>query len=271
MKGKFCALMALACVANIEAAPVTLGSDAVDIVYDAENFSLYREDDGYYSGTVIRTDVAFEALTLSGISNGIRLGFDGRVELTDPTHGAADNQQAETAYFHAPFSFTAKPGYRITGYTVTLIGSYYITDPAYARTFVNDVGEVYVDYSTGSFTESFVVSDANAPLIEGGLEAFSYSDERQVVVGQEYVQTGTTLEPDPNCFEEDCPYIEVPVYEYVDIYETYYDGGDATIRLSELTLVANVAPVPVPAAIWMFVPALAGLGALRRRTGQPSK
>lgn len=271
MKGRLCALMALAYVANVEAAPVAVGSDAVDIVYDAANFSFYREDDGHYAGSVIRTDIDFEALTLSVISNGVRLEFNGTMDLNDPTHGAADAQQPEMGYFQAPFSFTAKPGYKITGYTVTLIGSYYITDPAYGRVFIdNDVGEVYVGYSTGSFTRSFMVSGETAPLLAGGLEALSLVYEYEQYMGQVPVEV-TEYVPDPDCFEEECPYIEVTTIEYQDYYEMQYDGGDATIRLSELTLVANVAPVPVPAAVWMFVPALAGLGALRRRANQPSK
>ncbi|MGE3771624.1 MAG: VPLPA-CTERM sorting domain-containing protein [Gammaproteobacteria bacterium] len=265
MKGKLCALMALACATPVEAAPVTLNSAAVDIVYDADDFSFYREDDGYFAGSVIRTSVDFAALALSGIANGIRLEFNDAMSLVDQNHGSSDNQQAETAYFHAPFSFSARPGYRITGYTVTLIGSFYITDPAYARAFVNGVAEIYVDRSTNVFAQSFTVAGSDAPLLEGGLEAFSLTEEYTVHVGDDYVQTGTSWEPDPGCIDEECPLIEVPVFEYVPRYETYYDGGDANIRLDALTLVANVAPVPLPASAWMLAPALAALGALRRR------
>lgn len=259
----------IAAVWNVGAQAALQSFDAGDvgISYDPSAFILVKYSDGF-SGAVEETQVPFESLTLLPIQNGLSLQFNNNMSLSDPTHGITDNMSSETGAYRALFDFTPEAGFAITSYTVTLRGSFSITTPSFARLYLDGFGEIYANHGSGLIDQTFHFDGPIAPMLQGDLEAFSETIIYEQYVGDVYVQTGTNWITDPNCQDEEgCPLIEEPIFEYVPHYELAYDGGDASITLSELKLVANVtaAPVPVPAAWGFMLAGLATLGRVTRR------
>ena len=259
--GRVCiSTVAMALAFGAHAAVQSVDAGNVGFSYDTSNFILVRYSDGF-SGAVEETIVPFEDLSLVALENGLSLNFNNQMSLNDATHGIGDNNSSENGAYRVLFDFTPEPGYAITGYTVTMRGSYSITTPANARLYLDGFGEAYVDHGFGVIEQTFQYSGSTAPMLQGDLAAFSETIVFEQYVGDVYIQTGVNYYPDPSCEgEPDCPLLEEPIFEYVPHYELAYNGGDASISLNELRLVANVAAVPVPAA-WGFL--LAGVAVLR--------
>lgn len=219
---------------------VTFDAGDVWIEFDSDSFA-FTLDDGFF-GTI---NIPPNELAYMGFANGVTVGMNDRMILSDFATGESDPVVPVTGSLNAGFSFIPKPGFTIHGYNVSYAGLYEVETPGSAGVSLQGIGSSL--YSNSGFNqpfhEAFYVPGAIAPALQGSVEALGQVDFIQVQVGTEWVQVGVEYIPDPSCTDPDpsnCPLIEVPIYEEVPVYEYQADLGLGGINLQNVRIAAVV-------------------------------
>ncbi|WP_222846716.1 PEP-CTERM sorting domain-containing protein [Chitinolyticbacter meiyuanensis] len=258
-------LPALACALLSQAAlaiPTTLDAGQVTVDFDADlfNFGIDYYDYGYTSY------IDPNSLGYSASSNGVKIDFGNQMALYDYATNESDPLLPVHGFFDAGFSFNAKPGHRIVGYTIDFAGSYNTEYPGGVGMGVDGVGWGSYSTGSGSFVQQLHHADSTTPALRGSLEAMGGVDYVQVQIGTELIQVGSEWQQDPGCVgEPDCQLIEVPIFEEVPIYMYQGDLGAAELYLQSITFNAITAPVPEPETYALLLAGGGLVGWARRR------
>lgn len=263
MQRNFIKWLGLAAMAGFGLADTALASQTVwdvgaaELSFDTDEFLFSIADDGANAtGNVQVTTIPAAELSINPIANGFNVDFGGRMQVYDDTHGLTDNGVAGVGTIDLKFNFTPRAGYRITGYNVAFTGQYSFQGNAYSSSFFNLSGDIRsVDDLFGN--HGFGVGGAPANQFNASILAVTQVEAYEQIVGYttEWVSVFIGTEySDPNCQEDGCPLqdvyermqVETPIYEWYDI------PGYATVAIDSLSISANVEPVPLPAAAWLF-------------------
>lgn len=265
MTAKWLSAIALVCLACRVGAGETIDAGNVTVEFERATFS-FTSSDGFSP-----IAISPESVSISPIVDGIDLSFENQMSLSDFSTGESDAQEAVLGNYNAGFSFLPNAGFTISGYRVTLYGTYDIERPGESSATVDGVSSVaFSNGSQQTFSETFETVGAISPQLVGTVSAVGLVDFLEVQVGTEIVQVGTTFEPDPACAEPDpasCPWIEVPLFEERPVYMTQADLGAASINLQGIRLQAVGVPEPT-SSVWSlgFVGAMVWRHRLRRRS-----
>ncbi|GLS05352.1 hypothetical protein GCM10007860_25030 [Chitiniphilus shinanonensis] len=252
---------ALLCHAAL-AIPTTIDSNHVTVDFDPDTFTFGIDQYDYGWTTYLDPN----SVGYSASSNGVLLDFGSQFSLFDYAINESDPLLPVHAFFDSTFSFTAKPGHKIVGYTVDFIGSYNTEYPGGVGMAVDAVGWTGFSYGSGSFVQQLQYNDPTAPALRGYAEAQGSIDWTEVQVGTEIVQIGTDWQEDPFCVgQPDCPLIEVPIYGEVPVYMWQADLGGADLYLQRIAFNAITTPVPEPATAALLLAGGGLVGWARRR------
>lgn len=244
------------------AAPSTIYSTNVNIDYDIDNF-FFQIDVPSFGGSyqqVLPGTIA----AVSAVNNGIQLDFSGSLGLY-ASAGTNFSTESLNAIFNVPLAFNVHSGYEITSYSVTYSGTYSLMN--LGNVSLSDASASFYDsvnYGPGAYYQPFtatgVVSGATLTELAGQFNATADYGYISVLVGYEEVFSHYESVP-YNCDSEgnNCEYIDEPRYVQVAVYEDQGVIGEASINLSSIRVVANVAAVPEADTYAML---LAGLGLL---------
>ncbi|UXY16274.1 PEP-CTERM sorting domain-containing protein [Chitiniphilus purpureus] len=245
------------------AIPASLDAGQVTIDYDPDQFTFAIE----YNDWGWTNYLDPNSITYRPVNNGVELFFGNQIYLSDYAINEQDPLQPTRALFDATFDFQAKPGHRIVGYTVDVLGSYSIEHPGAVAVGLNNVG--WVSYTQGHnslFSQRFNYDGAFAQPLQGSAEALGSLEFIEVQVGTEWVVVGSEWVPDPACAgDPDCPLIEQPIYGEVPVYMQQADLGAADLQLYSITLSAVTAPVPEPEVYALMLTGMGLVGWARRR------
>ncbi|WP_211243401.1 PEP-CTERM sorting domain-containing protein [Chitiniphilus eburneus] len=251
------------------AIPASIDSTHVTVDFDPDTFTFGIDYyDWGWTNYLDPNSVGYSAST-----NGVTLDFGSQISLFDYAINESDPLLPVHAFFDAGFSFTAKPGQKIVGYTIDFIGSYNTEYPGGVGMGVDGVGWSSYSSGGGSFVQQLQYNDPIAPALRGSAEAQGSIDWTEVQVGTEIVQVGTDWQEDPFCVgQPDCPLIEVPIYGEVPVYMWQADLGGADLYLQRISFNAITTPVPEPTTTALLLAGGGLVGWARRRkarAGEP--
>lgn len=239
----------LVCFVTSLAAAETIHTDSVTVDFDRAGFSFDR-----YDGVSV-VPIAPESVTIQAMTNGIELRFNDQLIVSDAAMGESDPLLATTGNYHAGFSFTPDAGLSISGYRVTLFGSYEVEFPGQASIATESHSYGFLSGPNGTFSETYETPGPIAPPLTGTLSTLGDISFTEVAVGAQSVYVRSDYVADPNCPDPDpsfCPLIEVPIYEEVTVYELQADLGSAGINLQGIRLEAILVPEPASARLLLW-------------------
>jgi len=220
----------------VYAAPTQLFSNDTIIEYDLDNFSLNVNG--------ISHDAS--AFSITPVTNGVRLGFSGYLNLYASSYFSYSPEE-KMADYSALFSLAPTAGNIITDFNITYSGGYFIETPGSVG--ASGVGMSFSESSGGgafSITSNF--TGMAVPTLNGQLSATGsigvievFDGYQEVFVGNQQVLDYCELENPAICY-----YRDEPVYDQVAIYRQEMDLGEASIYLESITIAANVTAVPEP-------------------------
>lgn len=237
--------------------------------------------------------VSYDAAALSNVGtpevNGTEIVFNPGLYIEAP---ADEQYYYDAAYFSANLTVTANAGWQITGVSLTAYGNSYVGDDAtlgitdsfsltyYGASYYSGAlsgdGAWSVDGSVQGvppdfgFMGSLWISTQNHYSYEAIIgyeqEARYDYEYQQVIVGYEQIfdEEGNLVSELP-IYEEQ--YVEIFLGYYdIPIYGTIYQTSGGSVSLDRIVMSFQVAPVPVPPALWCFGSALVlGAGRFVRR------
>lgn len=257
------ALAALSCLSQW-AASATHDGTGFTLTYDPDGALYTHEVESF--GSVSTEVLPQDQVSYSPSATGLSVNFLHGLGVWASSYTSFTPQML-AGTFALPLSLEAAPGYHLTGYSVTIEGSYSIESPG----FVNVDGIFSAsDSGLGPFMASSGVipfGGGSLPL-SGSFVAYADISYVEVLVGYEDKIVGYEEVLD-YCDEIQCYYRQEPIIEQVPVYDLQTDLGEASLVIDRITITAHVEAVPEPGSMALAFGGmmLMGVFARRRREG----